>query len=153
MPGRDVQILRVHAGEADRVAPLFALYREFYGRRYDEATAADFLRDRLEQGQSVVLLAALGGTQPVGFTQLYPGFSSVSAAPAWVLGDLYVLESARGLGVAAALMEHSERLARAAGAISLTLETGRDNHVAQRLYERQGYRVDSGYLHYEKSLT
>jgi ribosomal protein S18 acetylase RimI-like enzyme len=100
----------------------------------------------------VVLLAELAD-EAVGFTQLYPGFSSVSAAPAWVLNDLYVVEQARGTGAAAALMEQGERLARAAGAVALQLATARDNTRAQRLYERQGYVVDEGFLHYAKSLV
>jgi GNAT superfamily N-acetyltransferase len=99
----------------------------------------------------VVLVAEVDG-RPVGFTQLYPGFSSVSAAPAWTLNDLYVLEEARGTGAASALMERAEALARAAGAAYLKLETGRDNTVAQRLYARQGYRVVDGDLHFEKHL-
>lgn len=152
MPDPDLVVRRVAAAEADRVAPLFALYREFYGKPYDEAVAADFLRARLERGESVVLLAEQQG-EPVGFTQLYPGFSSVSAAPVWVLNDLYAVEQARGRGAAPALMEHAERLAREAGAVALQLETARDNARAQRLYEKQGYRLEDGYLHYAKPLA
>jgi ribosomal protein S18 acetylase RimI-like enzyme len=152
MPAPDLVVRRVDAADAERVSPLFALYREFYGKPYDQALAADFLRARLERDESVVLLAESAG-EPVGFTQLYPGFSSVSVAPAWVLNDLYVAEAARGTGAAAALMEHAERLAREAGAVALQLETARDNTRAQRLYERQGYVVGEGYLHYAKSLV
>lgn len=104
MPDADLVVRRLAAADADRAAPLFALYREFYGRPYDAAVAADFLRARLERDESVVLLAEQQG-DAVGFTQLYPGFSSVSAAPVWVLNDLYVLEQARGGGAATALIE------------------------------------------------
>ena len=147
-------VRRATVDDVDLVAPLFAQYRVFYGRPHDEAAAAAYLRDRLERGESVVLLAEVA-THPdrtVGFVQLYPAFESLSLRTSWVLNDLYVSESARGAGVAAALMEEAERLARAAGAGSLTLETAHDNLVAQRLYERQGYRVDDAYLHYEKPL-
>jgi ribosomal protein S18 acetylase RimI-like enzyme len=162
-----VVVRRATPEDVALVAPLFALYRVFYGRTYDEPAAAAYLRERLERDQSVVLLAeptpapgtgdvTSGGTNdagPVGFVQLYPGFESISLSTSWVLNDLYVLETARGSGVAAALMEEAERLARQAGAVSLTLETAHDNVVAQRLYERQGYRVDDAYLHYEKPLS
>ena len=136
-----------------QVAPLFALYRQFYGKPYDEPAAAAFLHDRLVGEESVVLLAEPAGSHPVGFVQLYPGFESLSLAPTWILNDLYVVHTARGRGVAAAMMEHAERLAREAGAVSLTLETAHDNLVAQRLYERQGYRVEDQYRHYEKALS
>ena len=146
-------VRRATAVDVALVAPLFALYREFYGKPYDEPAAAAFLRDRLHRDESVVLLAEPAGGAPVGFVQLYPGFESLSLAPTWILNDLYVLATARGQGVAAALMEHAERLAREAGAVSLTLETAHDNLVAQRLYERQGYRVEDQYRHYEKELS
>jgi len=149
----DTQVRRATVGDTALAAPLFALYRKFYGQTYDEALAATFLRARLEQGQSVVLLAERAAGPPIGFAQLYPGFSSVAAAPVWLLGDLYVRESARRSGVAEALMEHAEVLARRAGAVYLTLETAKDNGVAQRLYERAGYTVVDTFLQYEKPLT
>jgi ribosomal protein S18 acetylase RimI-like enzyme len=147
-----VQVRRLSADDAGAAARLFALYREFYGMGFDEALAERFLRERLEREESVVLIAEID-ERPVGFTQLYPGFSSVSAAPAWVLNDLYVLDSARGQGVADALMEHAEGAARAAGAVALSLQTARDNHVAQRVYERQGYTPDDTFVSYTKPLA
>jgi ribosomal protein S18 acetylase RimI-like enzyme len=151
----EVSVRRATTEDVEVVAPLFALYRVFYGRPHDEQAAAAYLRARLERDESVVLLAedASSPARAVGFVQLYPGFESLALGTSWVLNDLYVLESARGRGVARALMEEAERLARAAGALALTLETAHDNRVAQRLYERQGYRVDDAYLHYEKPLT
>jgi ribosomal protein S18 acetylase RimI-like enzyme len=151
MADRHVQVREAAPADVGAVAPLFALYREFYGKPYDEPAAAAFLQARLAQAQSVVLVAEVDG-RPVGFTQLYPGFSSVSAAVIWTLNDLYVLEAARGTGAASALMERAEALARGAGAAYLKLETARDNTVAQRLYARQGYHVEDGNLHYEKHL-
>lgn len=147
----EVRVRRLSANEAGNAAPLFALYREFYGQPFDTVVAERFLRERLERDESVVLLAEVGD-EAVGFTQLYPGFSSVSAAPAWVLNDLYVLASARGRGVADALMEQAEAVARDAGAVVLSLQTARDNRVAQRVYERQGYATDDTFVSYAKRL-
>jgi ribosomal protein S18 acetylase RimI-like enzyme len=150
-------VRRATPADVDAVAPLFVQYLDFYRQAHDETAAAAFLRDRLERGESVVLVAERAGdgpeSRPVGFVQLYPGFDSLSLAVSWVLNDLFVLESARGRGVAAALMEQAEVLAREAGAVALTLETAHDNRVAQRLYERQGYRVDEEYRTYVKSLA
>lgn len=151
MKSDEVRVRQATTADVGDVAPLFALYREFYGKSYDEVAAAAFLDARLTRGESVVLVA-VDDTRPVGFTQLYPSFSSVSAAPAWTLNDLYVVEAARGGGAGTALMAHAEALARQAGAVYLSLETARSNHAAQRLYERQGYRVEDGYVHYEKPL-
>ena len=148
-----VRLRRATTADVGLVAPLFALYREFYEQPYDEQVAAAFLRERLERRESVVLLAEEEHSGAVGFVQLYPGFSSVSVAPAWTLGDLYVAPGSRGTGVASLLLEGAEVLAREAGATSLILETAHDNHVAQRLYERHGYRVEDHYRHYEKALS
>jgi GNAT superfamily N-acetyltransferase len=147
----EVHVRRLSASDAGTAGHVFALYREFYGQPYDEALAENFLRDRLERDESVVLVAEIDG-RPGGFTQLYPGFSSVSAAPAWVLNDLYVLDSARGRGVADALMEAAEAVAREARAVALSLQTARDNHAAQRVYERQGYATDDTFVTYTKRL-
>jgi GNAT superfamily N-acetyltransferase len=144
-------VRRATTADVGAVAPLFALYREFYGKPHDEPAAAAFLHARLSQG-AVRGAARRARLRPVGFTQLYPGFSSVSAAPAWVLNDLYVLAEARGTGAAAALMESAEALARAGGGGAPQPGDRRSNVVAQRLYERQGYSVEDGYLHYEKQL-
>ena len=152
-----VHVRRATVEDVARAAPLFAAYRAFYGLPYDEPTAAAFLHDRLQAGESVVLLAESAdgtgsGTGAVGFLQLYPGCESLALAPVWVLNDLYVAPAARGSGVGAALMERAEDVAREAGAALLTLETAHDNQVAQRLYERQGWQVDDAYRHYVKPL-
>lgn len=145
------RVRRATVEDVALAAPLFAAYREFYGLPPDEQAAAGFLRDRLHAGESVVLLAETADG-PVGFLQLYPGFESLELAPAWVLNDLYVAPDARGTGVATALMERAEELARAAGAASLSLETAHDNHGAQRLYEQRGWQVEDTYRHYVKRL-
>ena len=146
-----VRVRRATVEDVALAAPLFAAYREFYGLPYDEEASAAFLHDRLQAGESVVLLAETAAGA-VGFLQLYPGFESLELIRAWVLNDLYVAPAARGSGVAPALMERAEDLARAAGAALLSLETAHDNHVAQRLYERQGWQVEDAYRHYVKPL-
>jgi ribosomal protein S18 acetylase RimI-like enzyme len=146
------EVRRVTADQASRAAPLFAGYLAFYGREYDEPAALDWLTARLERDESVVLLAVPDEGDPVGFLQLYPGFSSVGLRPAWVLNDLYVAESARGRGVAEALIAAAEQVARDAGCTTLSLETHHDNHAAQRLYRRLGWVEQDDYLAFSKQL-
>lgn len=144
-------IIRARLSDVPRVAPLFARYREFYEQPYDEGVAERFLTERLEHDQAIVLMAESGG-RVVGFTQLFPGFSSIAAAPSWLLGDLFVLDTERGRGVARALLAAAEDSAASAGAVSIVLETARSNDRARRLYESVGYREDDVYLTYEKPL-
>ena len=79
------------------ITPIFNQYRVFYGQADDVTLAESFLKQRLENQQSVIFLA-IEGEKVVGFTQLYPTFSSVSAKASWILNDLFVLEEKRGAG-------------------------------------------------------
>jgi putative acetyltransferase len=55
------------------------------------------------------------------------------------LKRLFVHESARGRGIATALMDALEQLARDRGVHTLQLETGPRQHAAIALYELRGY--------------
>lgn len=146
-----VVVRRATIADVDRVAELFSLYIEFYGQAPGVAAAAGFLRERLGRGESIVFVAESEGAA-VGFAQVYPTFGSIELRPAWRLNDLYVQERARGTGVGELLMRAVADAATAAGAAWLDLETARDNAVAQRLYEREGYVRDDTFLHYVKDL-
>jgi GNAT superfamily N-acetyltransferase len=142
-----MQIIQAGVGQVPQVAPLFDAYRQFYRQPSDLAGAAAFLRQRIERSESVVFLALDEGAA-VGFTQLYPCFSSTSMKRLWILNDLFVAPEARRGGVAKALMERARRLALETSAESLALETAVDNHNAQKLYEQLGWIRDEEYFRY-----
>jgi GNAT superfamily N-acetyltransferase len=142
-----VSIRRATVEDLDRVAPLFDAYRQFYSQPANLPESRAFLAGRLENKESVVLVAEVQG-HTVGFVQLYPSFSSISVGPIFVLNDLYVDPSARRGGVGARLLESARLLAEASGAHYLELSTAIDN-PAQRLYEANGWALDSEFLHYE----
>ncbi len=147
-----VSIHRAGIDDLDAVAPLFDLYRQFYGQAADAAIARDFVDGRLRRGESTILLARIDGAT-VGFTQLFPSFSSVSAARTWVLNDLYVVAGARRHGVAKALLQAAADFARGDGAIRLELETDHDNTGAQALYRHLGWQAYDGTLRFRLPLT
>lgn len=147
-----MEIHQASVRDLDRLVPLFDGYRQFYGRPSDTDGARRFLAERLERGQSVVLLA-LDGAQPLGFTQLFPCFSSTRMARTFILNDLFVAPHARGKGVGKALLEAAADHGRAAGAMALSLCTAIDNHDAQALYEGAGWVRDAQFLTYNKSLS
>jgi len=105
----------------------------------------------MERDESVVLLA-WRDEQAVGFVQLYPAFSSVSASRTWILNDLLVVPEARRLGVARALLSAAADFARDDGALRLELETDHDNHGAQALYRDMGWTLYDGTLRYRLPL-
>ena len=132
---------RAGLADLDRVAPLFDAYRGFYGQPSDLRRARQWLEARLSRGEATVILAERGH-EPVGFTLLYPSFSSVSTGPTLLLNDLFVAESARRGGVASGLLQAAAEQARAQGALRVSLETARDNQAAQALYRKAGWTPD-----------
>jgi len=147
----DIQIIRANRDHALDVAALFDEYRAFYGQPRDPQGALDFISARLRKQDSVILFAwHLEEGYGMGFTQLYPSFSSVAMQRIYILNDLYVTASARRKGVAARLLRAAETFARAAGAIRLELATAPDNHAAQALYEAEEWLRDP-FFHYSKS--
>ncbi|MGH8806395.1 MAG: GNAT family N-acetyltransferase [Noviherbaspirillum sp.] len=137
--------------DLDAIAPLFDAYRQFYGQASNPALARAFIAERLGVLESVILVAENGDSAVVGFTQLYPSFSSVSARRIWILNDLFVTPAARGQSVAHALLAAARAHAIATGAKRLVLSTARDN-PAQALYESLGYERDAAYYHYSLEL-
>lgn len=129
------------------LAPLFDAYRVFYAQPSDTELARAFLRERLAQNDTVIFLAELDG-KAVGFTQLFPSFSSVSAKRLWILNDLFVVPEARGSGVARALLERTRVYALETKAKGLVLSTAVDNKTAQRLYEGLGWVRDEAFYTY-----
>ena len=134
------------------LAALFDGYRVFYGQPSDPVRAGAFLRERLERGDSHLLLAedARGGA--LGFVQLYPSFTSVGTARIEILKALSVRGGARGAGVARALPRQAGEDARSRGAVKLVLSTAVDNAPAQALYAGEGWVRDTGFVEFARTL-
>jgi ribosomal protein S18 acetylase RimI-like enzyme len=147
-----MMVRQATAADLPALVPLFDRYRQFYGQPADPPRAHAFLVERLLRGDSVVFLA-LDGAQVVGFTQLYPSFSSVRTARLTILNDLYVDPTARRVGVGRALVEVATAHARELGAAGLILSTAVTNTPAQTLYERLGWVRQSGFYEYALSLA
>jgi ribosomal protein S18 acetylase RimI-like enzyme len=146
-------VVRSGPEDLESLVPLFEAYREWYGRLPDEATARGFLRERLVRGDSVIFLArdAASG-EALGFTQLYPSFSSLRMNREWILNDLYVTREARGRGVGRRMMERARDLAIETEAVAVVLATQKENVVAKALYDSLGYRLDDEFDYYELAL-
>ena len=147
-----IQIRQATIHDLDALAPLFDGYRQFYRQPADLARAREFLAERFRHRESRILLARNGQGEAVGFTQLYPLFSSVRTVRTWLLNDLFVVADARRQGVAAALLTAAAEHARALGAASLSLSTALDNTPAQALYESLGWQRDRQFCEYGLTL-
>lgn len=143
-----MKIITATLDHLELLAPLFDAYRVFYEQASDLEAASAFLRERFLLRESVIFLALEGDTA-LGFTQLYPSFSSVSLQRLWILNDLFVIPEARGQRVGEALIGAAVEVARESGAVGVQLETAHSNLSGQKLYERLGFqREDLTYRTY-----
>ena len=149
-----IRIRRARAADLDRVASLFDAYRQFYGCAPALGLARRFLSERLRRRESVIFVAErLADRRILGFVQLYPGFSSVSARPMMVLNDLYVEPDARRSGAARRLVDAARGHGVRTHAAYIELATARSNAAAQALYESVGYVRDDEFVHYSLPLV
>ena len=128
------------------LAPLLDAYRVFYRQESDLRAAELFLQERFKYGESVIFIA-VSGKEILGFTQLYPSFTSVGLTRIYILNDLFVKPDQRGKGIGEQLLRTAQEFCSSQGARGLALETAVDN-PAQSLYERLGWAKDEGYFHY-----
>ena len=147
-----MKVIHATVEHVEVVAPLFDLYRQFYKYAPDLEGARRFIAERLKNEESVIFLALDESGEALGFTQLYPSFSSTTMQPLWILNDLYVRSDCRKSGVASALMERARKFGIETGAVELMLETAVDNSTAQRLYEKLGWHRDKEFYTYHLFL-
>jgi GNAT superfamily N-acetyltransferase len=136
----ELEIAPLTAGELEELLPLIAAYQRFYEvEQPDDERNRDFFRRFLAPSEDGMLLRAREDGGPIlGYDCLYWHFSSLAAAEAVLMNDLYVAEEARGRGVGRALIEASAAIARERGTHQLEWATAPDNRTAQRLYDRTG---------------
>ena len=135
----------IRAASLEDVELLSALmdeYRVFYGTSSDVDQAKHFLTERISNNESVIFVAELDG-EMVGFTQLYPLFSSVQLKRMWLLNDLFVRSSARRKRVGYDLIERAKVLcADTNNCGGLMLETQKTNVAGNSLYPQTGFVLD-----------
>jgi len=146
-----VTVRQALLADLEALVPLFDGYRRFYGREGDPAAAREFLAARFHHEESVLFIAHAGDVA-VGFTQLYPSFSSAALARIFVLNDLFVQDWARGRGVATQLLAAATHYAELHRAVRLTLSTAITNTAAQSVYEAAGWTRDEQFRVYHLPL-
>jgi GNAT superfamily N-acetyltransferase len=87
----------------------------------------------------------------IGFATIFWTWQTLSASRLGVMNDLFVVEGARGGGVADALIAACVERCRERGATELAWQTAHTNLRARAVYERVGATRDERWLDY--SLT
>ena len=141
-----MEIIKASEAHLGLILPLFDGYRVFYGMPSNKKASRKFLTDRFNNGENIIFLARDNNT-PLGFTQLYKTFSSVSLEPYFILNDLFVDQNHRNKGIAKALLKRAKEYCVQMNYKGLALETATDN-PAQKLYEKLDWKLDQSYLHY-----
>ena len=135
--------------DLEALSALFDQYRQFQGKPADLSACRKFLHDRFDHAESTVFIAYLSGL-PVGFTQLYPSFSSTALARVFILNDLFVAEQGRREGVGTALLAAVEEYAWSFSACRVSLNVVQNNQSAQELYKAQGWVQDGEFFMYHR---
>lgn len=136
----NITIKQIGLTEAHLIVSLFNQYRIFYKQFSDIGMASAFINERLQHNESVIFVAIDDDRlQSVGFTQLYPKYSSVKLSKNWILNDLYVAEDYRKQGIGEKLIKTAMDFAKINGSTFVQLETDINNFTAQHLYESIGF--------------
>lgn len=99
-----------------------------------------------------MIFLAFQDSTAIGFTQLFPSFSSGAMARIFILNDLFVAPESRRGGKGTALLQAAADYARRVGAIRLVLSTELTNTTAQGVYERVGWKRDTAFCVYQLQL-
>jgi GNAT superfamily N-acetyltransferase len=126
--------------DLEELLPLMRGYCDFYRVAPPDvdllAMARTLIADPEHEGVQVIARDRDG--RAVGFATVFWTWSTLSASRIGVMNDLFVEASARGGGVAEALIGECVERCRVRGARSLTWQTAKENRRAQGVYERVG---------------
>jgi GNAT superfamily N-acetyltransferase len=150
------QVLIRPAIESDFCAwrPIWDAYNSFYGRSEESALPVDITRTTwsrfLDVDEPMHALVAEGSSGLLGLAHFLFHRSTTQLGPSCYLQDLYTVESARGRGVARALIDEVYQRAVAAGSPRVYWQTHETNATAMRLYDKVAEK--SGFVVYRKML-
>ncbi|MDD4973267.1 MAG: GNAT family N-acetyltransferase [Bacteriovorax sp.] len=141
-----MKIKKAILADVSKILPLFHAYRQFYRHEIDP-NAENFLSERLSKNESVIFYAE-DESGVLGFTQLYPGFSSRNLGSTWILNDLFVKPEARRKKIAWKLIDESVKHAKETKAVLIGLSTQIANADSQELYKKYGFKKDNDLFHF-----
>jgi GNAT superfamily N-acetyltransferase len=144
----------VARGDFEQWLPLWEGYNAFYGRSGPTSLPSDITLMTwsrfFDSYEPVHALVAEDGGRLLGLAHYLFHRSTIAIEPSCYLQDLFTHESARGKGVATALINEIYAQARRADARRVYWQTHESNASAMSLYDKVAQR--SGFLVYRKLL-
>jgi len=132
----EIVVRPARTADADQWADLYRAYRAFYLLESDEQVVNRvwaWVADPLHEVNSMV---AVNGVELVGLANHRRFARPSSGTVGLYLDDLFTAPTARGLGVASALLKGLSQLAVRDGLSVVRWMTATDNDRARRLYDR-----------------
>jgi GNAT superfamily N-acetyltransferase len=112
-------------------------------RRYDLSMAEEYYETLVERVRRGRIFIADDGGRPIGWTIVYEeeteAFIRADERRFAYLAELYVVEAARGTGIAYELIDACEAWARDAGYTTMRIDLLARNERAARAYAKAGY--------------
>ena len=151
---RAIASITIRAAGAADAATVVRLIRALaaYESMLDQVriTEADVLRDGFGTRPCFECLLAEVGGEAVGLAIHRPSYSTFDGRPGLYVEDLFVAESARGLGVGRRLMTRLAAIAQERGCSRISLAVLHWN-PARRFYDRLGFTQVEDWLPYQLS--
>jgi GNAT superfamily N-acetyltransferase len=137
----EIEVRAARPGEEGSLLEAWEWLFEPPGRRpkaWEPRRAKAALREAIDSGGSVVLLAVAEGERVVGVCTAYYTIHAIRFGPrAWV-EELAVHPEMRSRGIGSRLLAAAKGWARERGASHLKLDSSLAREDAQRFYEREG---------------
>jgi GNAT superfamily N-acetyltransferase len=147
-------IRSVEPGDFDQWLPLWDGYNAFYGRAGTTALVPEITQITwtrfFDSCEPVHALVAESEGKLLGITHYIFHRTTISIGPICYLQDLFTVESARGKGIARALINEVYAQAKLAGAFRVYWQTHETNDTAMRLYDRVAEK--SGFIVYRMPI-
>ena len=144
-----IKIIKAEQKHSKEVGILFDLYRQFYKYESNLIESTNYIKDRINNNESIIFIAISDANEAIGFVQLYETFGSLDLGKIIILYDLYVKEDHRKNNIGRKLMIKSHEYAKKINAKRIQLSTAIDNYIGQSLYESLGYVKDDDFYTYD----
>ena len=145
----EFKIIETESNHIEQVGKLFDLYRQFYKYESNLIESTNYIKDRINNKESIIFIALNDVNQAIGFVQLYETFGSLDLGKIIILYDLYVKKDHRKNKIGRQLMLRSHEYAKKINAKRIQLSTAIDNFIGQSLYESLGYVKDADFYTYD----